>query len=197
MGANFQEVLSIMKNHNNKLCKSPRQHTRNGLKYFASRDLSSSGISSGSDNELSDLLLQLQDEFAQMSFEHKELTRQAAQCTDARLKEDLERELDALVARMEAKGEQIARLRKHQELVTTKPKKKKSSKRRTQSAKATMPTSVNGEIQVTTTIKTKPKTPLSSGELERPGTTASSLQLLKDLKKIQTTLRKDDISWES
>ena len=32
VGANFQEVLSIMKKHNNKLCKSPRQHSRGTLK---------------------------------------------------------------------------------------------------------------------------------------------------------------------
>jgi centrosomal protein CEP57 len=47
--------------------------------------------------------------------EHQELSRQIQHCTDARLHEDLDRELDALVARMEAKGDQIGRLRRHQQ----------------------------------------------------------------------------------
>ena len=50
--------------------------------------------------------------------EHKELSRQIQQCVDYRLRDDLERDLDDLVARMEAKGEQIARLRKLQEMVS-------------------------------------------------------------------------------
>ena len=50
--------------------------------------------------------------------EHQELSRQIQQCTEPRLREDLERELDSVVSRMEAKGEQIGRLRRHQEMVS-------------------------------------------------------------------------------
>ena len=39
------------------------------------------------------------------------------QASNYRLKEDLERELESLVARMEAKGEQITRLKRHQQTV--------------------------------------------------------------------------------
>ena len=52
--------------------------------------------------------------------EHQELSRQIQEAVDPRLKDDLERELDSLVAQMEAKGDQIAQLRKHREKVRMK-----------------------------------------------------------------------------
>lgn len=63
VGANVQRVLSLMKTHNMALC--------NGLDHQASRSSSpSSGSSSSSsiDTDLAELLLQLQDEFGQMSW---------------------------------------------------------------------------------------------------------------------------------
>ena len=49
--------------------------------------------------------------------EHQELSHQIQEAIDPRLKDDLERELDSLVAQMEAKGDQIAQLRRHREKV--------------------------------------------------------------------------------
>ena len=55
------------------MCKSPRQHNKNGgLGLLTMGDTvgssTSSGIGSGSDSgDMNDLLLQLQDEFGQMS----------------------------------------------------------------------------------------------------------------------------------
>ena len=84
----------------------------------------------------------------------------------------------------------------------TKQSKKRSAKKRSRSAKATLPLSSSGEIRVTTTIKTKPgsssaRGAATSAELDPNSKAQNSLRLLKDLKKIQTTLRKDDISWET
>ena len=84
----------------------------------------------------------------------------------------------------------------------TKQSKKRSAKKRSRSAKATLPlSSSTGEIRVTTTIKTKPgssaRGAATSAELDPNSKAQNSLRLLKDLKKIQTTLRKDDISWET
>ena len=59
---------------------------------------------------------------------------------------------------------------------------------------------VDGEVEVTTTIRTKGKN--VGSVMVRPGAggcgnkAQASLNLLKDLKKIQTTLRKEDISWD-
>ncbi|XP_063078430.1 centrosomal protein CEP57L1 [Engraulis encrasicolus] len=66
---------------------------------------------------LSQLLLALQDELGQMSFEHQELVCQISDTRSGRVREDLERELDALVKRMEDKATQITQLRKHQKTV--------------------------------------------------------------------------------
>lgn len=45
--------------------------------------------------------------------------RQIHEAKDPRIREDLERELDALVLKMEAKGQQISKVRQHQQKVTT------------------------------------------------------------------------------
>ena len=51
--------------------------------------------------------------------EHQEYMRQIHEAKDPRIREDLERELDALVLKMEAKGQQISKVRQHQQKVTT------------------------------------------------------------------------------
>lgn len=50
--------------------------------------------------------------------EHQELAKQVQEAEDSNLREDLERELDQLVTRMELKGQQISKLKRHQEKVT-------------------------------------------------------------------------------
>lgn len=191
VGANVQRVLSLMKTHNMALC--------NGLDHQASRSSSpSSGSSSSSsiDTDLAELLLQLQDEFGQMSCEHQELSHEISEATDPQIREDLERELDALVTRMEGKSQQISKIRRHQNKLDQKKKKKKSvdpSKQRSASANAYC--HQNGEVEVTTTIKTRGR---SAGVVHvRPSSAREvSLNVLKDMKKLQTTLRKDDLTWE-
>lgn len=49
--------------------------------------------------------------------EHKELLHQIQEANDQHVRDDLERELDCLVARMEVKSDQITRLRRYQETV--------------------------------------------------------------------------------
>lgn len=186
VGANIQQVLSMMKKHNPTLCTAAK---KNG--YVTRRGSTSS--TNGIDSDLEELLNQLQDEFGHMSMEHQELTRQINEVRDYRLREDLERELDHLVARMEAKGEQIGRLRRHQQVLLK--KKKQAAKPRPKSAGA--PSSVtNGEVEVTTTIKTKGR---GAGTVNVRPVSASgkaSLNFLKDMKKLQTSLRREDINWE-
>uniref|UniRef100_A0A8D2IYB0 Centrosomal protein 57kDa-like protein 1 n=1 Tax=Varanus komodoensis TaxID=61221 RepID=A0A8D2IYB0_VARKO len=116
--ANVQTVLHLMK------YRSPcvtSQHPEE-LEKVASRrtgvykSVSCSTSSSATEN-LSDLLLLIQDELGQMSFEHQELLKQIQETQDHDIREDLERELDCLVKQMEIKGDQICKLRKHQEHV--------------------------------------------------------------------------------
>ncbi|KAL3884055.1 hypothetical protein ACJMK2_030278 [Sinanodonta woodiana] len=206
VGANVQNVLSLMKTHNMALC------SKVAYPMNTCRSMSPSTCSSASnslDNDLADLLLQLQDEFHHMSFEHQELSKQINEATDFRVREDLERELDALVTRMEAKSQQISKVRKHQQKILEKIKKKKSMKK----AKEELPprprsaacyydsprsSSIerrNGEVEVTTTITTKG--PGAGLVRLRPSSGREvSLNVLRDMKKLQTTLRKDDFTWE-
>ena len=51
--------------------------------------------------------------------EHQEFSKEIGDTKDPRIREDLERELDALVSRMEAKSHQISKIRKHQERVSS------------------------------------------------------------------------------
>lgn len=50
--------------------------------------------------------------------EHQELGKQVQTCRSDRLRQDLEREIENLVKRMEEKGEQIAKVRRHQAQVS-------------------------------------------------------------------------------
>lgn len=49
--------------------------------------------------------------------EHQELSKQIEESQNQDIREDLERELDCLVKQMEIKGEQISKLKKHQDHV--------------------------------------------------------------------------------
>lgn len=50
--------------------------------------------------------------------EHQELVKQIDETITRELRDDLERELDCLVKRMEEKAAQITKLRKHQQTVS-------------------------------------------------------------------------------
>ncbi|XP_060079671.1 centrosomal protein of 57 kDa-like isoform X2 [Ylistrum balloti] len=194
VGANVQRVLSLMKSHNMALCSSADQCDTQ-----RSSSTSSGSSSDGLDHDLAELLLQLQDEFGQMSVEHQELSKQINEVTDSRVRDDLERELDSLVGRMESKSQQISKVRKHQEKLDLKKKKKKSSDhpKKTQRPKSanTNYTQTTSEVEVTTTIKTKGR---GAGLVHvRPSSGREvSLGVLKDMRKLQTTLRRDDLHWE-
>ncbi|XP_070568116.1 centrosomal protein of 57 kDa-like isoform X2 [Ptychodera flava] len=204
IGSNFQNVLAMMKLHNPAWCEGPAQHyaktprsTRSAPRRRASI---SSTSTSGSD--LSELLLGLQDEFGQMGFEHQELAKQIQEAEDPRIREDLERELDHLVSKMEGKGQQIAKLKRYKESSAKKQKRPRSGSRprsgHRRAASVSLPasstSSTNGEVQVITTVKTRGR--IAQPVTVREGNAKQSLRMLKDMQTIQTSLRKDDLKWE-
>ncbi|KAJ7410641.1 centrosomal protein 57 [Willisornis vidua] len=142
--------------------------------------------SSSSQEELSEVLLTLQDEFGQMSFDHQQLSKLIEDAPTTAVKEDLERELEALVGKMEAKADQINKL----ERLKRECKSKKASAKQVKDSK--FPVS---EVKVTTTVTTKGK---NAGPIKvKPGEKSrKNLQLLRDMQTIQTSLQKDDISWD-
>ncbi|XP_059389678.1 centrosomal protein of 57 kDa-like [Carassius carassius] len=161
--ANVQHVLHLMTQHHPQLCNERVL----GHAPSASHSTSSSSSSSCGE-ELSELLLTLQDEFGQMSFEQQELARQIQSCGSDRLRQDLEREMESLVKRMENKGEQIAKVRRHQARM-------EKSRRRCGGQKSTGGRGSHVKVK------------------ERPGERSrDSLRLLKDMRSLQTSL----CSWE-
>uniref|UniRef100_A0A665X0F3 Centrosomal protein 57kDa-like protein 1 n=1 Tax=Echeneis naucrates TaxID=173247 RepID=A0A665X0F3_ECHNA len=184
--ANVQSILHMMKHHQPQLCERMSALHRPGAKKnlqkefppFSSASKKSDSLPEQVDqslSSLSDLLLALQDELGQMSFEHQELVHQIDAATDRHKKEDLQQELERLVARMEEKGVQITKLRKHQQTVSESSCSKKLS--------GTKP-------PVPSLLKAKQKG-------KKTMTAHSNLQLLQETKKFRNSLKQDDLSWET
>ncbi|CAH1225580.1 CEP57 [Branchiostoma lanceolatum] len=191
LGANVQRVISIMKRHTPALCNDQMANRKTARKLMPSSGESSTA--SASESELSDLLKGLQDEFGQMSFEHQDLTQQIREAEDTLGREDLERELEQLVRRMEAKGEQIAKLRKHKMQL----KKHKSKPRSADVKSVAIPmTEHASEVQVVTTVTTKGSGAAPIKVVRNPGQVEVKRRMLKDMQTLQTSLRRDDLYWD-
>ncbi|XP_043852594.1 centrosomal protein of 57 kDa isoform X2 [Dromiciops gliroides] len=155
------------------------------------RKLSASSSSSSSTyhEELFEVLQTLQDEFGQMSFDHQQLAKLIQETPTNELKEDLERELEELVERMEAKANQITKVRKHQTRLERQMKELKGSKKclEDQEGNSKLYSGVVGSSpkKDSSSVKRKP------GEKSR-----RNLQLLKDMQTIQTSIQKDNLGWE-
>ncbi|KAJ7385736.1 Centrosomal protein cep57L1 [Desmophyllum pertusum] len=123
--------------------------------------------------------------------EHRELSRQIQESDDPRIREDLRRELESLEARMEAKGEQIAMVRRQQQKVKRQRKQQKTRPAaRPKSASAILPAS-GGEVEVITTVKTK------AAKTARPGGAATNtLTVFKGMKTLQNSLGKNQYHWD-
>ncbi|CAM4548092.1 unnamed protein product [Leuciscus chuanchicus] len=154
--ANVQRVLHLMKHHHPQLCNE------RVLGHAPSSGGPSPTGSASCMEELSELLLTLQEEFRHMSCEQQELSTQIQSCASDRLRQNMEREMETLVKRMENKGEQIAKVRRHQAQMER--LRKRSGKQ----------SPGGGSVSV----RVRP------GERIR-----ESLSLLKDMRSLQTSLR--------
>ncbi|KAM4905055.1 centrosomal protein of 57 kDa isoform 4-T4 [Sylvia borin] len=200
VAANVQHVLHLMKHHNKAFCN---RHVVNdtplarpssvGRGASRSRRSCLPMDSSSSQEGMSEVVLALQDELGQMNFDHQQLSKLIEEAPTIAVKEELEKELEALVARMEAKTDQISKIRRHRLQLE---RHKRESKPRKTSAKqikdSRFPVS---EVKVTTTVTTKGK---NAGPIKvKPGEKSrKNLQLLRDMQTIKTSLQKDDISWD-
>ncbi|XP_077366827.1 centrosomal protein CEP57L1 isoform X3 [Festucalex cinctus] len=119
--ANLQSILHMMKHHQPQLCERVSALHRTGC--GARKCLRMDGQPAEPEPDaqslgsLSDILLALQDELGQMGFEHQELMRQIEATEHLEQRHELQRELESMVARMDKKGSQITKLRKHQQTV--------------------------------------------------------------------------------
>ncbi|NXE82379.1 CE57L protein, partial [Cochlearius cochlearius] len=151
-----------------------------------SKSVSSCSTSPTATRSLSDLLLAIQDELGQMSFEHQELLKRVQETQDSKVREDLERELDCLVKQMEIKGEHISKLKKHQD--TVQKLKRKTQKLKQGAAHVKLKCGDQKEAKETAVTVRENMSKSCPGQKSR-----SCLQLLKNMQKLQSTLKKDDI----
>ncbi|KAM9839965.1 centrosomal protein CEP57L1 [Aulostomus maculatus] len=184
--ANVQSILHMMKHHQPQLCErvSALQRCGGGVKKNLQKEFSPScpnkpepGEADPSLGSLSDLLLALQDELGQMSFEHQELVRQIDANQHQEQNLDLQSEVERLEVRMEEKGAQITKLRKHQETVHK----------------------LTSEAKKPNDIRLPDPAPLQTKQKGRKRGAASqkNLQILRQTQKFRNCLKQDDISWET
>ncbi|KAM9319820.1 centrosomal protein of 57 kDa [Gastrophryne carolinensis] len=183
VGANVQHVIHLMKQHNKALCNNrvvscrPLDGDPKEGRWKHERD-------SHAYRELSDLLITLEDEFGQMSFEHQELLKQIHRAHSDRLKADLDLELVALVKRMEAKADQITKVRKQQARLSKLLRESKPKKEPT--AKDSRPH--QGE-------KHKPASKVHQSRGSPGEKSRKNLQLLRDMQTLQSSLQREDVHW--
>nr|XP_019952991.1 PREDICTED: centrosomal protein CEP57L1 [Paralichthys olivaceus] len=185
--ANVQSILHMMKHHQPQLCErvSALQRSSCGAKKSLQKDFASSSDSLSEQTDqslgsLSDLLLALQDELGQMSFEHQDLVRQIDNTRNREQRQELQSELERLVARMDEKGVQITKLRKHQQTVH----------KLTQSQSHAEEYAAKKSPPAPSLVKAKQKR-------KKGGANNNNLQLLRDTQKFRSRLKQDDLSWET
>ncbi|XP_048062956.1 centrosomal protein CEP57L1 isoform X1 [Megalobrama amblycephala] len=200
VNANVQSVLHMMKHRNPRLCErvSALQKSCPQNQRVHRRPSSSPSKASSAMGSLSELLLALQDELGQMSFEHQELVKQIDETTKRELRDDLERELDCLVKRMEEKAAQISKLRKHQQTVQKLSQPSCSPKQKQQ--KPHWASSVEGKTRAESGVQPLPPSPvkasLSTGQ-KQIRSSHETLKLLRETQKLCSSLRRQDITWET
>ncbi|NWR89312.1 CE57L protein, partial [Furnarius figulus] len=151
-----------------------------------SKSVSSCSMSPTATRSVSDILLAIQDELGQMSCEHQELLKQIQETQDSKVREDLEQELDCLVRQMEIKGEQISKLKKHQ--ATVWKLKRKTQKLKQGATHVKLKCGSQKEAKEIAVIVKESVSQSCPGQKSR-----CSLQLLKAVRKLQSSLKKDDV----
>ncbi|NXQ45218.1 CE57L protein, partial [Catharus fuscescens] len=151
-----------------------------------SKSVSSCPTTPTATRSFSDLLLALEDELGQMSSEHQELLEQIQETQDSQAREDLQQELDCLVKQMEMKGRQISKLKKHQ--ATVQKLRKKTQKLKQGATHVKLKCGEQKEARGNAVTVEESLSKPCPGQKSR-----NSLQLLKAVRKLQLSLKKDDV----
>ncbi|XP_019750555.1 centrosomal protein CEP57L1 isoform X1 [Hippocampus comes] len=192
--ANVQSILHMMKHHQPQLCErvSALHRTGCGARKSLRMDAQPAARRDGeaepdaqSLGSLSDLLLALQDELGQMGFEHQELMRQIDATQHMEQRHELQRELESMAARMDKKGAQITKLRKHQQSVHKLTQQPHATNKMSKKPSAVQPLS-------TSPARSK------NHHQDRPSSVGQqSLHILRETQKLRNSLKEEDICWEA
>ncbi|KAI8791937.1 centrosomal protein of 57 kDa [Biomphalaria glabrata] len=196
--ANVQKVLSMMKTHNPALC-SMYANVDNQL----TDSSPSSGSSSASiDQDLNDLIKQLQDEYGQLASESHRLLDEIHTMRDLHAREELEKEYEAVVAKMKSKRDQISKIMKHQQKLSKVTKEHSTGVKQTERLKRPHShpcrpiSSLTKHFQKNGSVSSHPPAACSKTKASNSAPVNPALYMLRDMKKLQTTLRRDDLSWD-
>lgn len=138
-------------------------------------------------NNVSELLMAMQDELDQMSMKHQELLNQIKETESHSVFENAECELEHLVKKMEIKVEQISKLKKHQDNVRKLQQKVQNSKMSEASGIRQEDNYPNGSNN----LKNSPRKCLLNNPLQK----SSNFHPVR-VRNLQMKLRRDDIMWE-
>ncbi|XP_063668679.1 centrosomal protein CEP57L1 isoform X10 [Pan troglodytes] len=139
-------------------------------------------------DNLSELLMAMQDELDQMSMEHQELLKQMKETESHSVCDDIECELECLLKKMEIKGEQISKLKKHQDSVCKLQQKVQNSKMSEASGIQQEDSYPKGSKN----IKHSPRKCLTDTNLFQKNSSFHPIRVHN----LQMKLRRDDIMWE-
>uniref|UniRef100_A0A2I3HNA0 Centrosomal protein CEP57L1 n=1 Tax=Nomascus leucogenys TaxID=61853 RepID=A0A2I3HNA0_NOMLE len=139
-------------------------------------------------DNLSELLMAMQDELDQMSMEHQELLKQMKKTESHSVCDDIECELECLLKKMEIKGEQISKLKKHQDSVRKLLQKVQNSKMSEASGIQQEDSYPRGSKN----IKNIPRKCLTDTNLFQKNSSSHPIRIHN----LQMKLRRDDIMWE-
>ncbi|CAG5134354.1 unnamed protein product [Candidula unifasciata] len=195
LGANVQNVLAMLKLHNPVLCS---QVGADGHFQRSDRTYPGGSYDGEIKHVLHDLLNQLQDEFGRLSSQHQAVLSQMHAARDVRVRQTLEQELDMLSSNMEMKIQQITRIRQYQSKMRATSQAQQTTVRGPRSRP--LHTAADIPRQHDTGFSNKnsnSKSHICSSKTKDSNTPANpALSVLKDVKKIQRTLRKEDLYWE-
>ncbi|XP_012575795.1 PREDICTED: centrosomal protein CEP57L1 [Condylura cristata] len=138
-------------------------------------------------DSLSELLMAMQDELDQMSMEHQDLLNQMKDTESHLVSEDIENELQHLVKKMRIKGEQISKLKKHQDSVRKLQQKVHTSMMN----EASSIQREDSSPKASKDIRRSPRKCLLTNPLQKN----SNFHPIQ-VHNLQMKLRKDDIMWE-
>ncbi|EHB04194.1 Cep57-related protein [Heterocephalus glaber] len=137
-------------------------------------------------DNLSELLMAMQDELDQMSMEHEELLKQMKETESHSMCDDIECELECLVKKMEIKEKQISKLKKHQDSVHKLQQKVQNSKK---SKALGIQQDSNQGLK---SMKNSPRKCLNEANSSQKSSNFHPIRVHN----IQAKLRRDDIMWE-
>ncbi|XP_058516012.1 centrosomal protein CEP57L1 isoform X2 [Ochotona princeps] len=177
------QTPSEVAEHGGRWCKPARKTS--SCKAFASDSAKSISMC----DNLSELLMAMQDELDQMCVEHQELLRQMKDTESHSVYGDIECELEHLVKKMEIKREQIFKLRKHQDSVHKLQQKVQNSKMRT--APGTQREEYH-QPNRSKNIKNSPRKCVNEASSSQKNSHFHPVRVHN----VQVKLRKDDIMWE-